>query len=150
MVFVVFFFFSSRRRHTRSLCDWSSDVCSSDLDLDAREVVAEPVERGHADGLQGPLAAPDDPLAGLLLDDLGLPRAADAPDVLVEHERRVVPLLDLLEAVHEVRPVLELRELVVRGLDVDRHVDVLLDGESPAAAVTRRLLAALALAAADL
>src|SRR5260221_2169622 len=23
-------FFSSRRRHTRSLCDWSSDVCSSD------------------------------------------------------------------------------------------------------------------------
>src|SRR5437588_5781175 len=29
---VVFaFFFSSRRRHTRSLCDWSSDVCSSDL-----------------------------------------------------------------------------------------------------------------------
>src|SRR5215204_7615269 len=28
----VFFFFSSRRRHTRSLCDWRSDVCSSDLD----------------------------------------------------------------------------------------------------------------------
>src|SRR5476649_2113432 len=26
------FFVSSRRRHTRSLCDWSSDVCSSDLD----------------------------------------------------------------------------------------------------------------------
>src|SRR5476649_880326 len=25
------FFFSSRRRHTRSLCDWNSDVCSSDL-----------------------------------------------------------------------------------------------------------------------
>src|SRR5438132_1289665 len=27
----IIFFFSSRRRHTRSLCDWSSDVCSSDL-----------------------------------------------------------------------------------------------------------------------
>src|SRR5690349_24826136 len=27
-----FFFFSSRRRHTRSLRDWSSDVCSSDLE----------------------------------------------------------------------------------------------------------------------
>src|SRR4051812_30090734 len=26
-----FFFFSSRRRHTRLTCDWSSDVCSSDL-----------------------------------------------------------------------------------------------------------------------
>src|SRR5438270_4162186 len=26
-----YFFFSSRRRHTRFDCDWSSDVCSSDL-----------------------------------------------------------------------------------------------------------------------
>src|SRR2546430_9194270 len=31
--FNVFFFFSSRRRHTRFDCDWSSDVCSSDLAL---------------------------------------------------------------------------------------------------------------------
>src|SRR5438270_1833344 len=30
-----FFFFSSRRRHTRFDCDWSSDVCSSDLALGA-------------------------------------------------------------------------------------------------------------------
>src|SRR3989449_7651916 len=30
-MFVVFFFFSSRRRHTRCSRDWSSDVCSSDL-----------------------------------------------------------------------------------------------------------------------
>src|SRR2546427_7861965 len=29
----VLFFFSSRRRHTRFDCDWSSDVCSSDLSL---------------------------------------------------------------------------------------------------------------------
>src|SRR5262245_66600030 len=27
----IIFFFSSRRRHTRCLSDWSSDVCSSDL-----------------------------------------------------------------------------------------------------------------------
>src|SRR5690242_20833438 len=27
------FFFSSRRRHTRLTCDWSSDVCSSDLEF---------------------------------------------------------------------------------------------------------------------
>src|SRR5688572_32593007 len=33
MLFVCFFFFSSRRRHTRFDCDWSSDVCSSDLFL---------------------------------------------------------------------------------------------------------------------
>src|SRR6266542_4801194 len=31
-LFSVFFFFSSRRRHTRCYRDWSSDVCSSDLD----------------------------------------------------------------------------------------------------------------------
>src|SRR5688572_31500456 len=30
----VTFFFSSRRRHTRFDCDWSSDVCSSDLTVD--------------------------------------------------------------------------------------------------------------------
>src|SRR5579862_3285094 len=31
-----FFFFSSRRRHTRWNCDWSSDVCSSDLSRSTR------------------------------------------------------------------------------------------------------------------
>src|SRR5689334_24537560 len=31
MNYFYFFFFSSRRRHTRWNCDWSSDVCSSDL-----------------------------------------------------------------------------------------------------------------------
>src|SRR5690606_40394884 len=30
--FIYLFFFSSRRRHTRFSRDWSSDVCSSDLD----------------------------------------------------------------------------------------------------------------------
>src|SRR2546430_10084754 len=41
------FVFSSRRRHTRFDCDWSSDVCSSDLtgqhDLDHRHVHEEGV-----------------------------------------------------------------------------------------------------------
>src|SRR5260221_10079253 len=41
------FFFSSRRRHTRSLCDWSSDVCSSDLycPLDEIDGVERAVDR---------------------------------------------------------------------------------------------------------
>src|SRR3989454_8038177 len=38
MLLLFFFFFSSRRRHTRLQGDWSSDVCSSDLNL--------PVESG--------------------------------------------------------------------------------------------------------
>src|SRR2546422_6884970 len=51
----VFFFFSSRRRHTRCSRDWSSDVCSSDLGYSlarSREGVPEneatkPGEQGH-------------------------------------------------------------------------------------------------------
>src|SRR6267378_7604437 len=38
---MIFFFFSSRRRHTRSLRDWSSDVCSSDLDERADDLLDE-------------------------------------------------------------------------------------------------------------
>src|SRR5207237_7909631 len=45
-----FFFFSSRRRHTRFKCDWSSDVCSSDLPAEAGRFTAP---RG-----QGPLRPP--------------------------------------------------------------------------------------------
>src|SRR6266571_5714743 len=36
VMYIFFFFFSSRRRHTRLTCDWSSDVCSSDLHTDDR------------------------------------------------------------------------------------------------------------------
>src|SRR2546422_7702823 len=39
---VFFFFFSSRRRHTRCSRDWSSDVCSSDLQAKGDLLVTEP------------------------------------------------------------------------------------------------------------
>src|SRR5947199_6765344 len=38
-VVLLYFFFSSRRRHTRCLSDWSSDVCSSDLNRFAANAV---------------------------------------------------------------------------------------------------------------
>src|SRR3712207_7049962 len=38
MIGFCFFFFSSRRRHTRYWRDWSSDVCSSDLFRVSRDV----------------------------------------------------------------------------------------------------------------
>src|SRR5256886_13411238 len=44
---LVFFFFSSRRRHTRFDCDWSSDVCSSDLQEGA--IFCERIEAGVAE-----------------------------------------------------------------------------------------------------
>src|SRR3989338_4038214 len=42
---LLFFFFSSRRRHTRWNCDWSSDVCSSDLNAKVPRllVVSDPI-----------------------------------------------------------------------------------------------------------
>src|SRR2546430_9151373 len=48
------FFFSSRRRHTRFDCDWSSDVCSSDLDGAA----VRPRPAGGDRGDRGGAAAP--------------------------------------------------------------------------------------------
>src|SRR5690242_20890333 len=48
LLFFFFFFFSSRRRHTRLTCDWSSDVCSSDLLLDLLDgLLAEVRDRGQ-------------------------------------------------------------------------------------------------------
>src|SRR5690625_7666037 len=45
---VVFFFFSSRRRHTRWPRDWSSDVCSSDL---GRSLLARPAPARRRPGV---------------------------------------------------------------------------------------------------
>src|SRR5690349_23597228 len=47
------FFFSSRRRHTRSLRDWSSDVCSSDLTLP--RVIASPMKCSRRFCRSGPV-----------------------------------------------------------------------------------------------
>src|SRR5207249_9766489 len=60
----LFFFFSSRRRHTRSKRDWSSDVCSSDL---IRQ--PEALGLGHAVLCAQP-AVNDEVFAVILADDL--------------------------------------------------------------------------------
>src|SRR5205085_3918530 len=39
IIAAIHFFFSSRRRHTRFDCDWSSDVCSSDLPSAHMEII---------------------------------------------------------------------------------------------------------------
>src|SRR5207237_4017499 len=44
-MFSFYFFFSSRRRHTRFKCDWSSDVCSSDISKDAIPAALEKATR---------------------------------------------------------------------------------------------------------
>src|SRR3989475_464985 len=45
-MFIDFFFFSSRRRHTRFDCDWSSDVCSSDLARTMALEMGKPLAQG--------------------------------------------------------------------------------------------------------
>src|SRR6266536_5608073 len=47
MFTIFFFFFSSRRRHTRSTRDWSSDVCSSDLEQLTEKYPPGTVVKGH-------------------------------------------------------------------------------------------------------
>src|SRR5256886_11105445 len=77
---VLCFFFSSRRRHTRFDCDWSSDVCSSDL---SALPVGTPVVGGGADNACGAagvgVVAPGEAVAswgtsGTLLAPIAEPR----------------------------------------------------------------------------
>src|SRR2546430_3726761 len=60
--FRFFFFFSSRRRHTRFDCDWSSDVCSSDLqrELEGHLLAAHGDAAGGVQVLDGDLVAGPD------------------------------------------------------------------------------------------
>src|SRR2546426_4740632 len=46
---VIVFFFSSRRRHTRLQGDWSSDVCSSDLNVESKTIPPDQIVRGMYD-----------------------------------------------------------------------------------------------------
>src|SRR3712207_9299416 len=71
-------FFSSRRRHTRYWRDWSSDVCSSDLD-------AAEVEAGLAQGLTNDGHEARQVRAR---GDLGDDAPEDAVDVLREDDER--------------------------------------------------------------
>src|SRR5699024_12184610 len=71
------FFFSSRRRHTRSKRDWSSDVCSSDLSL-------HPFAGDADEGVQG-----GDTLGDVAHVGRGGDRAERPPQGTRSEERRV-------------------------------------------------------------
>src|SRR5437764_11702554 len=53
---VLVFFFSSRRRHTRYIGDWSSDVCSSDLSKEL--TLARRARRASVSSLESTLVGP--------------------------------------------------------------------------------------------
>src|SRR5204862_5122155 len=50
------FFFSSRRRHTRSLRDWSSDVCSSDLSIAPSGTISLAFADNASNGIEPPFS----------------------------------------------------------------------------------------------
>src|SRR5690348_18503941 len=63
----MFFFFSSRRRHTRWTGDWSSDVCSSDLQgraVPGQQPAADQQRAGALEGLRPVVGAEDVRLVG--------------------------------------------------------------------------------------
>src|SRR6266567_8016415 len=89
-----FFFFSSRRRHTRFDCDWSSDVCSSDLDvLRVDRLRADPVTEA---GVRVQVDQRDGERAGDA--DLATRRAGDDGDDAVLRGRGD---RDVLRGVHD-------------------------------------------------
>ena len=118
-----------------------------DVQLHAREPRAQLVERDHASVRDALADLPLDPLVRALLDDLGRELLRDTPDLGLERDVGLVLLGHLLEAVHELRPLLELRPLVVGGLQRNADVDVLLDRHAPALAHSRDALRLAALAA---
>src|SRR2546430_8613349 len=102
MLFIRFFFFSSRRRHTRFDCDWSSDVCSSDLVVhDCGRLINPLIVEGQIQGgvAHGIGNAFYEQLvydhAGQLLNaslmDYLLPTATDVPAVETAHRATPAP-----------------------------------------------------------
>src|SRR3954451_6536340 len=111
-----------------------------DVELDASQPRSDLVERDDAGMAHALRDLPLDPLVGPLLDDLRLELLRHAPDLRLEGHVRLVLLRDVVEAVHEVRPLLELGPLVVDRLERHADVDVLLDRHAPALADSRLAL----------
>src|SRR5438045_7034345 len=97
------FFFSSRRRHTRCLSDWSSDVCSSDLAGAAR------VRRGAR-----PLSGPADSAESADVS-VAAPAAAATPKRRFRLKRLLVGALAIRSEEHT-SELQSLRHLVCRLL----------------------------------
>src|SRR3990167_5450518 len=88
------FFFSSRRRHTRFDCDWSSDVCSSDLSpLPRRQLKARERFHVHVHGEQ--VDAGVGAVAGDVIEEVARsgPLAQEPPEAVGEHRQHGVDLV---------------------------------------------------------
>src|SRR2546427_3379680 len=104
-----FFFFSSRRRHTRFDCDWSSDVCSSDLTR-LGQVVGDLLTLARADAGERPIAQ-----VPLYLDDVAA-EAVEAVRTLAEQKHVQLEVGGFEEAKITGDPTL-IRQLLLIVLD---------------------------------
>src|SRR5436189_5356219 len=104
-IYYIIFFFSSRRRHTRYIGDWSSDVCSSDLD---------PLERPPDQPRYVHLRDPH------LLRDLGLRQPLEEAQV----EDQPLAIVQHLEARLEHGAILRDEVLVLLGADRLERVEI--------------------------
>src|SRR5260370_38618380 len=89
----MFFFFSSRRRHRRFKCDWSSDVCSSDLTgmLYSAEII-----RTVCDVIE---SLPSKSRPCLVVDPVMVASSGDLllrPDALALYRDRLIPLATIV------------------------------------------------------
>src|SRR5882762_2302141 len=81
------FFVSSRRRHTRFKCDWSSDVCSSDLtgfDYASMTIAEDPAEQARQAfrNIEKALAEAGSTLADVVRVHYYMPDLADWPAIV--------------------------------------------------------------------
>src|SRR3989449_5342280 len=85
----LFFFFSSRRRHTRCSRDWSSDVCSSDLASMPRDCSASNTLRPESNDTSRSLELPPSSTATRPNTAGSVTRSGGKVSVLRSEERRV-------------------------------------------------------------
>src|SRR5256884_1184390 len=147
----MFFFFSSRRRHTRCSRDWSSDVCSSDLTQHKHVVTLEnPIEFLHRD-INSSVTQRE---IGVDTDDFraGLDAALrQDPDVVLIGEMRDAATIDtalkaaetghlVISSLHTPDAVSTITRLVSMFPPEEQEVTRLRLGEALQAVVSQRLL----------
>src|SRR5690606_39534172 len=107
--YLIFFFFSSRRRHTRFSRDWSSDVCSSDLEaeivsLDTMEIGSMTALRHYVEGGLGVALIPR------VMSEEGLGGTVRSEERRVGKECRTVAEMYELNKRHKIKQAINYKQ----------------------------------------